>query len=134
MYVSVPLLLLSDGTALLSILILVSLEPELSLLTSPEKESSLGGAAHDPRLHVMPVILLSVNPFRSHLLQGLPDLSRARRPALMAPVLALGPSLWAVMGATPPKGPFFTDGSAERSMVPSALSLLSVHAVYTTAR
>lgn len=109
----------------------MSLEPELSLLTSPAKlESSLTGADQDPRLHVTPVILLSEKPLRSHLLQGLPDLSKARRPALMTPVLALGPSLCAVMGATPPKGPFLdvvvvgvVPGSVARSMLPSALSM-----------
>lgn len=41
-----------------------------------------------------PVKLLTVNPPFCHLRQGLPDRSRARRPALMAPWLALGPSLW----------------------------------------
>ena len=49
-----------------------------------------------------------------HLRHGLPLRSRARRPALMAPVLALGPSLWAGMGLA-------AFWSFERSMVPSGL-------------
>lgn len=44
--------------------------------------------------HAWPVKLLRVKPFFSHLRHGVPDLSRARRFALMKPVLAFGPSLW----------------------------------------
>lgn len=41
-----------------------------------------------------PVKLFNVNPFFSHRRQGVPDLSSARRLALIKPVFALGPSLW----------------------------------------
>lgn len=117
-----PLLLLSLGIALLASLTLSAwLLDEFSLLTSPLKEElSLSGAAHDPTDHATPDMLLSWRPLRSHLRHGLPDLSSARRPALIAPVLALGPSLWVAIGATPPNGPFFVP-SAVLSMVPSAL-------------
>lgn len=118
-------LLLSLGTALLAMLALASsLEPELSLFTSPLKlELSLFGALHVPTSQLTPPMLLREKPLRSHLRQGFPDLSSARRPALIAPVLAFGPSLCAVIGATPPNGPFLgaAVGSADRSMVPSAL-------------
>lgn len=105
----------------------VSLESELSLLTSPLKALSFGGALQEPTVQLTPVMLWSEKPLRSHLRQGLPLLSSARRPALMAPVLALGPSLCALIGAGPPKGPFFVV-SLERSMVPSALETMSVQA------
>jgi len=119
-----PLMLLSLGSALLASLALSAwLSDEFSLLTSPLKdELSLSGAAHDPTVHATPDMLLSWMPLRSHLRHGLPDLSSARRPALIAPVLAFGPSLCVAMGATPPNGPFFVP-SAVLSMVPSALHI-----------
>ena len=68
-----------------------------------------GGAVQRGSSHTTPVKLLRVNPPLVHFRQGLPDRSRARRPALMAPMLALGPSLCA---AKPPRPP---------STVPSSL-------------
>lgn len=55
----------------------------------------LGGAVHRGTSQTVPVKLLSVNPPFVHLRHGLPERSRARRPALMAPWFALGPSLCA---------------------------------------
>jgi hypothetical protein len=69
----------------------------------------LGGAVHRGISHTTPVNVLSVKPPLFHLRQGLPDRSSARRPALMAPWLALGPSLCAARELRPP------------SMVPSSL-------------
>lgn len=69
----------------------------------------LGGAVQRGSSQTTPVKLLRVNPPLVHFRQGLPDRSRARRPALIAPMLALGPSLCA---AKPPRPP---------SMVPSSL-------------
>lgn len=54
-----------------------------------------GGAVQRGISQTTPVKLLSLKPPLAHLRQGLPDRSRARRPALMAPWFALGPSLWA---------------------------------------
>ena len=51
------------------------------------------GARHVVICQVTPVKVLSENPDFFHLLHGFPDLSRARSPALIAPWLALGPSL-----------------------------------------
>jgi hypothetical protein len=115
-------MLLSLGRALLASLALSAwLLDEFSLLTSPlNDELSLSGAAQDPTVHATPDMLLSCMPLRSHRRHGLPVLSSARRPALIAPVLALGPSLCVAIGATPANGPFFVP-SAVLSMVPSAL-------------
>lgn len=49
------------------------------------------GVRHDGSSHMMPVKLRRCSDLRSHLRQAAPVRSRARRPALMAPVLALGP-------------------------------------------
>lgn len=92
---------------------------ELSLFTSPLASMPLGrvGAFQELKAHVAPVKDLSCRPFFSQRRQGLPERSRALKPALMAPVLALGPSLWAAALAAlalPPVSP-------ERSMVPSGL-------------
>ncbi len=48
---------------------------------------------HEGMSHTTPVKLFRANGFLPHLRQGAPDRSRARRPALIAPWLALGPSL-----------------------------------------
>ena len=109
-----PLLLCSLGRALLPTG-LASLELLESLLTSPAKVRSLVGAFQDGMPHIMPVNDLIWSPLRSHFRQGLPLRSSARRPALMAPVLALGPSLCAGTGLT------VLVLSPERSMVPSGL-------------
>lgn len=93
---------------------------ELSLFTSPLASMPLArvGAFQECRAQVAPVKDLSWRPFFSQRLQGLPERSRARSPALIAPVLALGPSLCAAALpaalAAPPTSP-------ERSMVPSGL-------------
>lgn len=106
-------LLPSCALSLFSLLLLLSTDaaPDSSLAGSG---IFLGGADHRFTSHTTPVKLLRVKPPRNHLRQGLPDLSRARRPALMAPWLALGPSLWAPLGRL-----------AEWSIVPSSLPTLS---------
>lgn len=72
-----------------------------SLLLSPVDEPSvlglmatLGGALHLGISIGMPVNVLITKERFSHLRQGLPERSRARKPALIAPWLALGPSRW----------------------------------------
>lgn len=47
--------------------------------------SGLGGAVHRGISHTVPVKLLSLKPPFAHFRQGLPERSRARRPAFMAP-------------------------------------------------
>jgi hypothetical protein len=71
-----------------------------SLLLSPDAESPevpsaliFGGAVQRGISQTTPVKLLSVKLPFCHLRHGLPDRSRARRPALIAPWLAFGPSL-----------------------------------------
>jgi len=59
----------------------------------------LGGAVHRGISQTTPVKLLSRKPPLVHFRHGLPDRSRARRPALMAPWFALGPSLCAAAPA-----------------------------------
>ena len=87
------------------------------------------GAAFSPPFHdgnsqTTPVKLLTANDFLFHLRHGLPDLSRARRPALIAPWLALGPSLCAA------PAPLVTTGLVPVwSMVPSSLWIVSLNAV-----
>jgi len=116
-------LLWSLGRALLSMVCLASPALELSLLTSPlNVELARSGADQEPRDHDMPVKDLSWKPLRSHLRQGLPERSRARRPAFMAPVFAFGPSLWLTIAAGTAKGPFLPSG---RSVTPSALFCVS---------
>lgn len=91
--ISGPLLL---ATTLLSCVALRSSDELDSLFTSPAN-SSFGflPAAYVPALHAYPVKLLTLKPLRCHFRVGLPVRSRARRHALMAPWLALGPSLGA---------------------------------------
>lgn len=111
---SAPLLLLlpllaSGPFGLFSLLLLLSAEgaPDSSLTGSG---TFFGGALHRETSHTTPVKLLTLKPPIAHLRQGFPDLSSARRPALMAPWFAFGPSLW------PPPARF-----AAGSMVPSSL-------------
>lgn len=98
-----PLRPLFSLTALLSSLTFVSLEPVESLLTSSAKAELRAGAFHEGTSHTTPVKLRSLKPFFSHLRTlNLPVRSRARRPALIAPWFALGPSFW--MGVAPARG------------------------------
>jgi hypothetical protein len=95
-----PLSPLFSLTALLSSLTLGSLEPVESLLTSSEKVAERLGAFHEGTSHTTPVKLRNLKPFFSHLRHlNLPVRSRARRPALMAPWFALGPSFEAGVAA-----------------------------------
>lgn len=88
-----PLRPLFSLTALLSSLTLVSLDPVESLLTSSENAELRLGAFQEGTFQTTPVKLRSLKPFFSHLRHlNLPVRSRARRPALIAPWLALGPS------------------------------------------
>jgi hypothetical protein len=95
-----------------------------SLLLSPDAESpevpsafTFGGAVQRGISQVTPVKLLSLKLPFCHLRHGFPDRSRARRPALIAPWLALGPSLWAA------PVPFAARGAVlEWSIEPSSLS------------
>lgn len=69
-----------------------------SLDSSPFRARlGLSPPLHEGISHTTPVKLFNVNGFLSHLRQALPDRSRARRPALMAPWLALGPNLCAAL-------------------------------------
>jgi hypothetical protein len=64
-----------------------------SLAASPLTCTGFSEPFHDGSCHETPVKLLTANVLRAHLRHGLPERSRARRPALIAPWLALGPSL-----------------------------------------
>ena len=96
---SAPLLLfsalLSAAVSLFSLLL--ELSADAAVVESPVLDSGvfLGGAVQRGISQIVPVKLLSVKPPLFHLRQGLPERSRARRPALIAPWFALGPSLWA---------------------------------------
>lgn len=96
-----PELLFSLGTPLALLLALLSLSPVSTVvatsLASAFSSVFLGlGARQVGICQTTPVKLFSWKGLRSHLRQGVPVRSRARRPALMAPWLALGPSLCAV--------------------------------------
>ena len=94
-----PLLLTSLPLGLLLPLIwFSSFEIGVPVESLPSR-AVLFGVRQDGRSHMTPVKLLTEKPFFSHLRHGFPDLSRARRPALMAPWLALGPSLCPLSGA-----------------------------------
>lgn len=104
---STPLWLFSLSRALLLLLALLSPSStgRLRSLSSPFVfKIDIFGARHDGSCHVTPVKLLTLNPLRSHLRHGFPVRSSARRPALIAPWLALGPSLWVASGATVVQG------------------------------
>lgn len=80
---SIPLLLFSLSSWLLSL---------FSLLLSPDAGSSdltsglgLGGAVQRGSSQTTPVKLLTLKPPFCHLRQGLPDRSRALKPAFIAP-------------------------------------------------
>jgi len=86
-------------TALLSSLILVSLDPVESLLTSSEKAAARCDAFHDGSSTTEPVKVRILKPVFCHLRTlNLPVRSRLRRLALIAPAFALGPSFCAGAG------------------------------------
>lgn len=121
-----PRLLFSLGAALPVWLALLSLSP-FSItpsLASPFGWSALGGlgARQVGSSQTTPVKLFNWNGLRSHRRHGVPLRSRARSPALMAPWLALGPSL-CVVGA-----------SLVGSTVPSSLDQFSQLLVLTGSR
>jgi hypothetical protein len=104
------LLLASLLTWLLFSLFSLLLLSDAAADTSAEDSGwGFGGAVHRGISQTTPVKLLSVKPPLVHFRHGLPDRSSARSPALMAPWLALGPSLCAASEPRPP------------SMVPSSL-------------
>src|SRR5690349_4050628 len=79
-----------------------------SLLLLPDAEPSdwpltvtFGGARQRGMSQLVPVKLLMLKPPFCHLRQGAPERSRARSPALIAPWLALGPSLCAAAAPAP---------------------------------
>lgn len=103
---SAPLLLLTAlvsaaAASLFSLPLLSSAEGTVdsSAVAAAASASGLGGAVHRGISQTTPVKVLRRKPPLAHLRHGLPERSRARRPALMAPRLALGPSLW---GPPPP--------------------------------
>lgn len=73
--------------------------------------TGLGGAFHLLIPQVMPVKLLSWKVPLVHFRHGFPDRSRARKPALIAPWLAFGPSLC----DAPPRGPVPVSSSLEKN-------------------
>ena len=88
--------LLSMATSLsagLASLLLCKEVSFISLELSPLSFAIFSPPFHEGTSQVMPVKLLTWNGFRFHLRQGVPDRSRARRPALMAFSAFLGPSL-----------------------------------------
>ena len=91
---SPPLLLFSLPTMLLSFSGFASLEAVFSLLTSSLASCLRVGLIQVGISQETPVKLFSGKPRLFHRRHGFPVLSRARKPALMAPWLALGPSLW----------------------------------------
>lgn len=98
-----PELLFSLGTALLPLAVSVpgalsrgfrSLSPLSSAATLASTELfdfDRLGVRHEGSCHMIPVKLRSCRGLRSHLRHALPERSNARKPALMAPVLAFGP-------------------------------------------
>jgi hypothetical protein len=87
-------------TALLSSLILVSLDPVESLLTSSEKAAPRDDAFQEGSSTTEPVKVRILKPVFCHFRAlNLPVRSRLRRLALIAPAFALGPSFCAGVGA-----------------------------------
>src|SRR5436190_573720 len=109
---STPLWLASLLTWLLSSLFsLLLLSAEIGVESSAEDSGrSLGGAVQRGISQTTPVKLFTTKLPLVHFRHGLPVRSSARRPALIAPWFALGPSLWATRPA--PRPP---------SIVPSSL-------------
>lgn len=123
-----PELLFSLSTALALLLALLPVSPlgvpfrvpfgvpfgvPFSVASAESSSTTFGlGALQVGIPQTTPVKLFSWNGLRSHLRHGLPVRSRARRPALIAPWLAFGPSLCEPPVARPPVWP---------SVVPSSL-------------
>lgn len=117
-----PELLFSLGTALLPFCVSVpgaarvcfaSLSPLSSAaVTLSSVSSDLAGAwvRHEGSCQRTPVKLRRRKGCFSHLRQGAPVRSKARRPALIAPVLAFGPNRWAAatLLKSPPSSLFFS--------------------------
>lgn len=99
---SLPMLLL-----LFSLLWLFEVAVSLS-----EPNARIVGVFHDDISQALPVKDLMRNPVFSHRLHCLPVRSRARSPALIAPWLALGPSLW--LAVVTPAAPFAALAAAVR--------------------
>lgn len=110
-----PVLLLTLFSLSIWLLSLFSLllSPDTDWLSEVACALILGGAFHRGISQTTPVNVFILNPPFAHLRQGLPVRSRARNPALIAPWLALGPSLCAALAA---RGTV-----AEWSMEPSSL-------------
>lgn len=88
-----PSLSFSLPTALLACSFLASLEPVVSLWASPSRGVPFVlGEDQYGRSQATPVKVLRAMPLRFQRRHGLPERSRARRWALIAPVFALGPS------------------------------------------
>ena len=68
---------------------------ESLLFSASEPNDRTSGARQDGSSHVRPVNDLILKPVFCHFLQLFPVRSRARSFSLIAPWLALGPSLWA---------------------------------------
>jgi len=116
-----PELLFSLGIMLPSRLALLSLSPvsRAPSLPSGSRSSFFGlGVRQMGTRQNIPVKLFSSNGFRCHFRQGAPVRSSARRPALMAPWFALGPSLcgagmsllWSAVPSSLSRGFFFGPG------------------------
>ncbi len=92
---SPPLLLFSLLTCSFSLfsLLLASAEAVVDSPASGWAGLGRGGAVQRGISQRVPVKLFSLKPPLAHRRQGLPERSRARRPALIAPVFAFGPSL-----------------------------------------
>lgn len=113
-----PELLFSLGTALLPLTVsvpgtnpaLVSASPlsRAAILPSPFSGLAILWLRQVGSCQPIPVKLLRRRACFSHLRQGAPERSNARRPALMAPVLAFGPSRWAAgtLPGSPPSSLF----------------------------
>ena len=113
-----PELLFSLPTALTLLLALLSLSPVGVVPALPADVLSIFlafGVRQVGTCQTTPVKLFSWKGLRSHLRHGFPVRSRARKPALMAPRLAFGPSLCVAAGASPETRPVL-------SIVPSSLS------------
>lgn len=98
-----PALLFSLPSLLLLLLALLGLSEfaELFEMSPSASIAFVFGARHAGSSQTTPVKVLRRKPDFAHFLHGLPVLSRARSPALIAPWLAFGPSLWVGPGAGP---------------------------------